>query len=532
MTMTDKQTTDRLTPDTLAAIDRASAAAARTYRLGRTTATAADVAADVAEAAMTAAEWPTDRDHVAAHVAKLARRAADKYRRRADRERPSGTAADVAGEATVRAADDTADRQYRAVMARPARHRGLKRTDVAAVAEWSRVTMRPADWQAARVVRMAAADRLAADVAAVLADAPTREADALARLAEAEAADVVTAAARVAVPVTVVRAVPVRPAEYRARLARLAWRARHRADKLARRAARAADRAAEAATADAEAEAEAARLARRADSAARMAATLYRARDTARHGRPARVGTDHAEAEAVYHVGPSTLADRLTAAMRERGSAATRRPGLLTWSDVARTVYGPDAGPPESMAVGRAVRRWAARWGTVHGRHVSDTLAARLAEADHVAAARLAAIGARGHAGPRTADAVRLAARTTGRPTDGPTARPTVAVGGRDALAEWTDAARRHAIGQREAVAAMTGPTVATGGPCGPLARPDAEAIGRAAAEWWQAEAARYRAEAARPSATLARLAAVAASHHADHVHGPSDYCPRCQSAD
>lgn len=134
---------DVLTADVLARVQRASNAAANTYRLARYGYTAADVAADV-----TADIWATyalgERPNTSAvAVGREAKRVADRIRRENVRESAADVLSQLAAEDGQTA--DSGTRQMAAVNGRKARHGVPKRTDVLAVAESSRENMRAAE---------------------------------------------------------------------------------------------------------------------------------------------------------------------------------------------------------------------------------------------------------------------------------------------------------------------------------------------------------------------------------------------------
>lgn len=178
--------------ETMRTVRRAAGAAARVYRLARTSYGAEDVAAE------TIAEMLADHYGGRAvslrpqDVAVRARRIADRYRRQADREAPAGTAAEMVDPAPDQdqAADqDGSDNGRRNAAMRGTRHQrnmSAERADVLAVGDHARRTMRAAEIE---YLRQADAEAEAEALARTSFDSTrTAEARALALLrAEAEA---------------------------------------------------------------------------------------------------------------------------------------------------------------------------------------------------------------------------------------------------------------------------------------------------------------------------------------------------------
>lgn len=339
--------------DVVARVDRAARSLAG--RLARWGAEADDVSADVLGdmLADVAAGRPVDTG--AAALAGRVRRAADTYRRRAERERPAGTAADVMGEAAAEADTGDADKRRRAaILARPATSRSMAadRADVLGVSDAARSAMRGADVQYLRET-----DRRAA--LAALADAswtPDRAAEraAWAALSAPEAAALYVTGRSVARYVMLAE----RPALARAER-RAAMRAERRAaaarDRAAVRAALAAD------TGDAEAADAAAEAARQADAAWMAALSALEAA----HGRPARMAAARQAEAAERPVPAGGAADALTAGYRpevlaQYRTAARPRGALLSARRVAWADAAPEADAAGRAALGRAARRWAA----------------------------------------------------------------------------------------------------------------------------------------------------------------------------
>lgn len=134
-----------LSSDVLARIDRASKAAAGTSRLSRYGYAAEDVAAEVV--AEVFAEYVSGRmpNVSAVEIGKRARRVAERVKRGAMREIPADIAAEMTAEDKATADTETARRSAAAVLSRKARRGAPKRTDVLAVADDSRQSMRAAE---------------------------------------------------------------------------------------------------------------------------------------------------------------------------------------------------------------------------------------------------------------------------------------------------------------------------------------------------------------------------------------------------
>lgn len=364
---------DVLAPDVAARIEAAAAALAG--RLRTWGAEADDVAADVRADLLAAVADGGAVDLRPGPLAARVRRAADVYRRRADRERPAGTAADVMGETdepNPEAEAETDKRRRAAIMGRRPRSQAVDRADVLAVSDAARESMRAAEWQ-----YMAAVDRSAVRMAEA-ADAWRPDVRRPAERAAWEAVDVRPMAApyvsgRSMAARVAVAGRPMAERAERAALRSAERAARWAADDAGRRAAEAADggdsEAADVAAVAAR-EARAAWLAARlaCEAAAGRAERVAVGREAVAEIRPVPDGGGRADALTAGYVAESLAVYRT--AKRPRGALLTAR--HMTWAAVR-----PEATAAERAALGRAARGWAA--------HVSGAAAERW-EADAWAA--------------------------------------------------------------------------------------------------------------------------------------------------
>lgn len=485
---------DVLAPDVAARIEAAAAALAG--RLRSWGAESDDVAADVRADLLAAVADGGPVDLRPGPLAARVRRAADVYRRRADRERPAGTAADVVdGPEAAEAEAETDKRRRAAIMGRRPRSQSVDRADVLAVSDAARESMRPAEWNYLHAV-----DRSAVRMAEA-ADAWRPDVRRPAERAAWEAVDVRPMAAPYVSgrPMAARVAVAGRPMAERAERAALrsAERAaRWAADDAGRRAAEAADggdsEAADVAAVAAR-EARAAWLAARlaCEAAAGRAERVAVGRAAVAEIRPVPDGGGRADALTAGYVAESLAVYRT--AKRPRGALLTAR--HMTWAAVR-----PEATAAERAALGRAARGWAA--------HVSGAAAERW-EADAWSAI------VRREAADAEADRVWVARSTAWR-----WRAEAAEIADAEADAERRAAAREAArVAARESMAEAVAEAVAGRGGRGFSATAERAAARRAEAEraaWLASMAERPTAERPAPVSMLAAHVARMAEAVAD----------------